>query len=90
MGVESWYSRTINFLNLSDFKKNTTPFEIPTPTPAPDHLLGGHNELNGTSVKIMIAGSQQSKSLFEYGYNCFALLEACFDARLCDFPKYVN
>ena len=24
---------------------------MPTPTPAPDHLLGGHNKLNGTSVE---------------------------------------
>ena len=27
------------------------PLNIPTPTPAPDHLLGGHNELGGTSVE---------------------------------------
>ena len=27
------------------------PLNRPTPTPAPDHLLGGHNELAGTSVE---------------------------------------
>ena len=40
-----------HFFNLSDFHKATNPLKIPTPTPAPDHLLGGHNELSGTSVE---------------------------------------
>ena len=30
-------------------RESPVPLRILTPTPAPDHLLGGHNELNGTS-----------------------------------------
>ena len=38
---------------LDNLKIGTSPapLNIPTPTPAPDHLLGGHNELGGTVVE---------------------------------------
>ena len=29
-------------------RESPTPLNIPTPSPAPDHLLAGHNELGGT------------------------------------------
>ena len=32
-------------------RESPAPLNIPTPTPAPDHLLGGHNELKTTSVE---------------------------------------
>ena len=32
-------------------RESPAPLNIPTRTPAPDHLLGGHNELGGTSVE---------------------------------------
>ncbi len=32
-------------------RESPIPLNILTPTPAPDHLLGGHNELGGTSVE---------------------------------------
>ena len=32
-------------------RESPVPLNIPTPTPAPDHLLGGHNELIGTIVE---------------------------------------
>ena len=46
-GVESCCFRTMKFLNLSHVQKTTTSLKIPTPTAAPDHLLGGHNEPGG-------------------------------------------
>ena len=32
-------------------RESPAPLNIPTPTPAPNHLLGGHNELGGKSVE---------------------------------------
>ena len=39
------------FFESFRFPKNHKPLKIPTPTAAPDHLLGGHNELGGTSAE---------------------------------------
>ena len=33
---------------------NKKRFKIPTPTPAPDHPLVGHNELNGRGVSVLL------------------------------------
>ena len=33
------------------FSSKGIPLNILIPTPAPDHLLGGHNELHGTEVE---------------------------------------
>ena len=38
---------TLKIRNL----KIPSTLNMPTPTPAPDHLLGGHKELGGTSVE---------------------------------------
>ena len=32
----------------SEVREFPAPLNIPSPTPAHDHLLGGHNELGGT------------------------------------------
>ena len=36
---------------LFQARESPAHLNIPTPTPAPDHLLGGHNELGGTIVE---------------------------------------
>ena len=56
-GVESWYFCNIIFL------KNHNPLNIPTPTPAPDHLLGGHKKLHETSIE-----NQQTKTPMGIGW----------------------
>ena len=44
---KTWNGNLPTFL----FSGKGIPLNIPTPTPAPDHLLGGHNELGGTSIE---------------------------------------
>ena len=61
-----------------------TPLNIPTPTPAPDNLLGGHNELGGTSIEwawgsypFFVAQKLRRIILLLIGVVAFN----------CDFPK---
>ena len=42
--METW---TLFYFQMRD---TPSPLNIPTPTPAPDHLFGRHNELGGMSV----------------------------------------
>ena len=49
--MDYWYLWKTHFLNFRDFQESPNPLKIPIPTPAPDHLLGGHNELKTTSVE---------------------------------------
>ena len=44
---KTWDGYFVTFL----FSKKGIPLNILIPTPAPKHLLGGHSELNGTSVE---------------------------------------
>ena len=38
-------------LSYFQVRESPAPLNIPTPIPAPDHRLGGHNELGGTKVE---------------------------------------
>ena len=45
--LETWKIKKTNW----KVREPPAPLNIPTQTPAPDHLLGGHNELGGTIVE---------------------------------------
>ena len=69
----------IAWLLYFQIRESQAPLNIPTPTPAPDHSLGGHNELNGTSVewawgKRTIIPIILSRPLMATTHMMFALL----------------
>ena len=53
-------------------RESPAPLNLPTPTPAPDHLLGGHNEVGGTIAEWAL---WKRVSLGEYLFGIFFLLE---------------
>ena len=67
--VDSWYLWEIHFLNFRDFQESPNPLKVPIPTPAPDHLLGGHNEIRKTEIFKKMIGRKYKDSTRRQNYS---------------------
>ena len=74
--MESWCFGTIEFWNPWDLETVWYPFKIPTPTPAPDHPLWGHEWapriVAGSLWRLLTNTTTRRKTACSNGQNrCF-------------------